>query len=97
MIEVWYRIVDFINDPATSAAAVEIMAARVGLAPDEYAQFMKGTRFLAKAEAMARYRATEDLGSLGGSTMVADSFNIKYKVYSTPQTVDDYISDVLYR
>ena len=97
VIEVWYRIVDFINDPATSAAAVEIMAARVGVAPDKYAQFMKGTRLLAKAEAMARYSATEDLGSLGGSTMVADSFNMKYKVYNTPQNADDYISDVLYK
>ena len=97
VIEVWYRIVDFINDPATSAAAVEIMAARVGVAPDKYAQFMKGTRLLAKAEAMARYSATEDLGSLGGSTMVADSFNMKYKVYNTPQSADDYISDVLYK
>ena len=97
VIEVWYRIVDYINDPATSAAAVEIMAARVGVAPDKYAQFMKGTRLLAKAEAMARYSATEDLGSLGGSTMVADSFNMKYKVYNTPQSADDYISDVLYK
>ena len=97
VIEVWYRIVDFINDPATSAAAVEIMAARVGVAPDKYAQFMKGTRLLVKAEAMARYSATEDLGSLGGSTMVADSFNMKYKVYNTPQSADDYISDVLYK
>ena len=97
VIEVWYRIVDYINDPATSAAAVEIMAARVGVAPDKYAQFMKGTRFLAKSEAMARYSATEDLGSLGGSTMVADSFNMKYKVYNTPQSADDYISDVLYK
>ena len=97
VIEVWYRIVDYINDPATSAAAVEIMAARVGVAPDKYAQFMKGTRFLAKAEAMVRYSATEGLGSLSGSTMVADSFNIKYKVYSTPQSADDYISDVLYK
>ena len=97
VIEVWYRIVDFINDPATSAAAVEIMAARVGVAPDKYAQFMKGTRLLVKAEAMARYSATEDLGSLGGSTMVADSFNMKYKVYNTPQNADDYISDVLYK
>ena len=97
VIEVWYRIVDFINDPETSAAAVEIMAARVGVAPDKYAQFMKGTRLLVKAEAMARYSATEDLGSLGGSTMVADSFNMKYKVYNTPQSADDYISDVLYK
>lgn len=97
VLGVWYRIVDFINDPATQAAAVKIMAARVGVAPEQYGALMKGTRFLTKAEAMARYGATADLGSLSGSTMVADSFNMKYKVYSTSQSASDYISDTLYQ
>ena len=97
VIKVWYRIVDFISDPATNAAAVEIMAARVGVAPEKYADLMKGTRFLAKAEALARYSATEDLGSLSGSTTVADSFNVKYKVYPATQSAADYISDILYQ
>jgi hypothetical protein len=58
---------------------------------------MTGTRFLTKAEAMARYGATADLGSLSGSTIVADSFNMKYKVYSTSQSASDYNSDTLYQ
>lgn len=97
VLQVWYRIVDFINDPSTSASAIEIMAARVGVAPDKYSEVMKGTRFLTKAEAKDRYSATEDLGSLTGSTAVADSFNVKYKVYPSSQTAADYISDVLYK
>ena len=97
VLEVWYQIVDFINDPVTRASAVEIMAARVGVAPDKYAEVMKGTRFLTKAEAKARYSSTEDLESLTGSTAVADSFNVKYKVYPSSQTAADYISDVLYK
>ena len=97
VIEVWYRIVDFINDPSTSTSAIEIMAARVGVAPDKYSEVMKGTRFLTKAEAKARYSSTEDLESLTGSTAVADSFNVKYKVYPSSQTAADYISDVLYK
>ena len=97
VIKVWYRIVDFISDPATNAAAVEIMAARVGVAPEKYADLMGGTRFLAKAEALNRYSATEDLGSLSGSTTIADLFNVKYKVYPATQSVADYISDTLYK
>ena len=50
-----------------------------------------------KAEAKARYSSTEDLESLTGSTAVADSFNVKYKVYPSSQTAADYISDVLYK
>ena len=37
VVEVWYRVVDYILDPATEADAVSIMAARVGLTPDQYA------------------------------------------------------------
>ena len=96
VLDVWYQIVDFINDPATKPEALDIMAARVGVAPDKYAELMKGTRFLSKAEAEARYSETDDLGSLQGSTKVADSFNIKYKVYTAPQTASDYISNALY-
>ena len=57
---------------------------------------MRGTRFLAKAEALDRYSATEDLGSLSGSTAIADSFN---EIQSLPatQSAADYISDTLYK
>lgn len=94
---VWYRIVDFLNDPKTRPEALEIMAARVGIAADEYAALMQGTRFLNKEEAKGRYAMTEDLNSLSGSTKIANEFNVKYKVYPNAQTTADYISDLLYQ
>lgn len=95
--DVWYRIVDFINDPVTRLDALEIMAARVGVEPEAYAELMKGTRLLDENEAKALYKTTDELSSLTGSTQVADSFNVKYKVYSASQPASDYISDSLYQ
>ncbi len=95
--DVWYRIVDFINDPVTRLDALEIMAARVGVEPEAYAELMKGTRLLDENEAKALYKTTDELPSLTGSTQVADSFNVKYKVYSASQPASDYISDSLYQ
>lgn len=95
--DVWYRIVDFINDPVTRLDALEIMAARVGVEPEAYAELMKGTRLLDESEAKALYKTTDELSSLNGSTQVADSFNVKYKVYSASQLASDYINDSLYQ
>jgi NitT/TauT family transport system substrate-binding protein len=94
---VWYRIVDFLNDPETQPEALEIMAARVGIAANEYAELMQGTRFLNKEEAKGRYAPTEDLNSLSGSTNIANEFNVKYKVYPRTQATADYINDLLYQ
>lgn len=97
VFQVWYRIVDFINDPATRDEAVKIMAARVGVAPEKYDELMQGTEFLTKADAKARFSVTDGLDSLYGSTDVANQFNLKYKVYSDAQKAADYISDALYQ
>jgi NitT/TauT family transport system substrate-binding protein len=97
VFQVWYRIVDFIENPDTQAEAIEIMAARVGVAPEKYAELMQGTRFLAEDEARLRLVPTDGLDSLQGSTDVADAFNVKYRVYSEAQPTSDYISDRLYQ
>ena len=46
VMKVWYRIVDYINDPKTFNDAVSIMASRVGLKPEVYKTFVKGTKIL---------------------------------------------------
>ncbi|MBT6024915.1 MAG: ABC transporter substrate-binding protein [Gammaproteobacteria bacterium] len=97
VFQVWYRIVEFINDPATQSEAIQIMAARVGVAPEAYAKLMQGTRFLDQAEAKEKFSATDDLTSLQGSSKIADAFNVKYKVYSDAQNTPDYINDSLYQ
>jgi NitT/TauT family transport system substrate-binding protein len=90
--KVWYRIADFVRDPATQGEAVRIMAGKVGVAPEEYAAAMPGTYFLSLAEAKQRFVKGDGLESLYGSSKIADAFNTENKVYATPQPVDEYIA-----
>jgi NitT/TauT family transport system substrate-binding protein len=67
------------------------MAAKVGVKPEEYAAAMPGTFFLSLADAKKRFEKADGLGSLYGSSKVADDFNVQNKVYAAPQPVDEYI------
>jgi NitT/TauT family transport system substrate-binding protein len=89
--KVWYRVVDYINDPATRDDAVRIMASRVGLAPAAYAAFIEGTKILALDEAKGFFEKGDGFGSLYGSSRISDAFNVDNDVYKEPQPVDDYI------
>ena len=91
VVEVWYRVVDYILDPATAADAISIMAARVGLTPDQYAPLLEGTKLLTLEEAKGYFQQTEGFDSLVGSTRISDEFNRKYDVYREPQDLDAYI------
>ena len=91
VMTVWYRIVDYINDPKTNADAVKIMASRVGVPPAEYRNFIKGTKILTLEEAKAFTGSEEGYGSLKGSSQISDDFNVANKVYDTAQDVDSYI------
>ena len=91
VVEVWYRVVDYILDPATEADAVSIMAARVGLTPDQYAPLLAGTKLLTLEEAKGYFQQTEGFDSLVGSSRISDEFNRKYDVYREPQNLDAYI------
>ncbi len=90
-VKVWYRIADFVRDPKTQPEAVKIMAAKVGVKPAEYAAAMPGTYFLSLADAKKRFVKGAGLGSLYGSSKIADDFNVKNKVYAKSQPVDEYI------
>lgn len=89
--KVWYRIVDYIYDPATQDDAVSIMAARVGVTAEEYKPFLKGTKILTLAEAKSFYSKGDGFDSLYGSSKIVDDFNLKYEVYSEAQDIDSYI------
>lgn len=91
VMQVWYRIVAYINDPKTNDDAVKIMASRVGVAPDEYRTFIKGTKILSLEEAKAYMPDAEGYGSLAGSSRISDEFNVANKVYDKPQDIDSYI------
>ena len=99
VVKVWNRIEAFVTDPAHKDEAVKMMAARAGVPPEEYAQFLPGTRFLSPEEALARFDNTspkkDPLESLYGSGRVADGFNVANKVYAKSQAVEDYIDSSL--
>ncbi|MBC7830575.1 MAG: ABC transporter substrate-binding protein [Hyphomicrobium sp.] len=91
LVMVWDRVVKYINDPRTVDDAVKIMAARVGVSPETYKPMLVGTKFLTLEEGKKVYVKAAGLGSLYGSTKIAEDFNIKYDVYKEAQNVDSYI------
>jgi NitT/TauT family transport system substrate-binding protein len=91
VVKVWFRISDYVRDPKTQADAVAIMAAKVGVKPEEYAAAVPGTFFLSLEEAKKRFARGDGLESIYGSTKIADDFNMANKVYKASQSADDYI------
>lgn len=89
--KVWYRVVDYINDPKTRPDAIKIMSSRVGLTPAEYEGFVNGTKILTLAEAKKHFAKGDGFSSIYGSTKIADDFNVANKVYEKPQAVDSYL------
>ena len=99
VVDVWYRVVDYIQDPATQADAVSIMAARVGISAEEYLPLLRGTKILTLEEAKAIMAPAGEgatgFGSLYGSTRISNEFNVEYEVYEEPLDIDAYIDTSL--
>jgi NitT/TauT family transport system substrate-binding protein len=93
--KVWYRVVNYIYDPKTQDDAVKIMAARVGIKPEEYKPLLSGTHLLKLDEAKAVLAKADGFKSVYGSSKIVDKFNLKYQVYKEAQAVDSYIDPAL--
>jgi NitT/TauT family transport system substrate-binding protein len=91
LAQVWDKIVHYINDPATQDDAVKIMSARVGQTPADYKPLLKGTHLIDIAEGKKTFMKAKGLGSLYGSTDIANDFNVKNDVYKESQATDYYI------
>jgi len=91
VVKLWDRVVTYINDPKTQDDAVKIMAARVTLKPAEYKPFLAGTKLLSLEDGRKVFKKADGLGSLYGSSKIADNFNVKNGVYKEAQNVDAYI------
>ena len=91
VMQVWYRIVDFIKDPKTFEDAVKIMASRVGVPAEKYKTFISGTKILTLDEAKALAGKADGYASLYGSSKISDDFNVANKVYDQAQNIDAYI------
>jgi NitT/TauT family transport system substrate-binding protein len=95
VVKVWYRIVDFIKDEENIDEALEILAERVQLTPEEYEPFFGGTYILSLEEALAIWEEGEGLGSVYGSTVIADEFNVSQGVYDEPLDTAKYLDPSL--
>ncbi|MFT3857230.1 MAG: ABC transporter substrate-binding protein [Aquabacterium sp.] len=95
VVKVWDKVVSYIEDPKTQPDAVKIMSARVGIAPEAYMQFLKGTKLLSLSAGKQIMVKGEGFKSLYGSSKIADDFNVKNAVYKEPQKIDSYIDPSL--
>ncbi len=95
VVKVWFRVVDYIADPANLDDAAKLMSARVGLTPDVYKGLMKGTHLLNLAENLKHFEKGETFDSIFGSSKIVDTFNVKNGVYKTPMKVEDYFDPSL--
>jgi NitT/TauT family transport system substrate-binding protein len=95
IIAVWDKVVHYIEDPKTQDDAVKIMSARVGLTPEQYKPLIAGTKLLDVAAGKKIFKKGEGLGSLYGSSKIADDFNVANEVYKEHQKIDSYIDPSL--
>ena len=90
VVSVWYRVVDYLKNEDNLDEALEIMAGRVNLTADEYEPLLKGTYILSLSEALEKWEEAEGLGSVYGSSVIVDEFNVKYGVYEKPEEIKKY-------
>ena len=92
VVKLWYRIVDYMKNPANKDEMLKILAARVQLDPATYEPLLGGTRILSLDEALAVWNGGKQAGlkSLAGSDAAVDAFNVKYKIYDKPEAKPSY-------
>lgn len=92
VVAIYYKCVDYLQDPATKADAIKIMAARAGADVAEYTKAVPGTHFLTLKEAKAALKKGDGLDSLYGSMAIGNKFNLDNKVYKDSQKPESYIA-----
>ena len=95
VIKVWYRVVDFIRDEDNLDEVLEILSSRVSITPEEYEPFLDGTYILTGDEVKPIWEKAEGLGSVYGSSVISDEFNLKYEVYEGSPDTEKYLDPSL--
>ncbi len=95
VVEVWFKIADFVNDPKNLDEAATIMSKRVGLSADEYKKLMKGTFFLGLEGNLKAWKSAEGLESVYGSSKITDAFFTANKMYKAAVKYEDYLDPSL--
>ena len=95
VVAVWYRVVDYLKDEANWDDALQILAARVQVTPEEYEPFFGGTYILTLEEALEVWEPGEGLDSIYGSTDYVNKFNVEYEAYEKPLDINTYLDPSL--
>ena len=88
---VWYKIVEYLKDDANFDEAMKILSARVEVSPEKYEGFFEGTNILTLDQALKAFEVAEGFGSVYGSSVVVDKFNVDNKVYDAPLDTASYL------
>lgn len=88
---IYYKCVNYLMDPKTRQDAINIMAAKVGANPADYAKNVPGTHFLTLPEAKACLKKSDDMLSIYGSMKLSDQFYLANGVYKNSQDPSDYV------
>jgi NitT/TauT family transport system substrate-binding protein len=89
--QVWFRIADYMADPANKEEMLKILSARAGITPAEYEPFLAGTHIMGLKENLKVFEEAAGLESVYGSNVTANDFNVKNKVYEKSQDVKGYL------
>ena len=91
IVSIYYKCVDYLQDPKTADDAVKIMAAKVGANAEDYAKNIPGTHFLTLEEAKTAYKKGPGMDSIYGSMTIGNKFNMDNKVYKVSQKPENYL------
>ncbi|HEX2871800.1 MAG TPA: ABC transporter substrate-binding protein [Polyangiaceae bacterium] len=95
IVQVWFQVVAFIQDPAHRAEAARIMSQKAQMTPERYEKLMNGTQFLDLAENQKRFQKRAGYQTIYGSSEVVDQFNVANRVYREAVKPDPYFDPSL--
>jgi NitT/TauT family transport system substrate-binding protein len=97
VVGVWFKCLDYLNDPKTHDEAVKIMTKRVPtVKPADLEKNLKGTKLLDRAGNLKAMEERKSLDSVYGSIDNANAFYIKHDPkYKPPQDTKKYVDSSL--
>jgi NitT/TauT family transport system substrate-binding protein len=81
VVGVWFKCLDYLNDPATHKESVAIMAKRIAGNPADLEKNLKGTHLLDGPANLKAMQKRNKLDSIYGSLKNGDQFYLSRKVY----------------
>ncbi|MEM7791524.1 MAG: ABC transporter substrate-binding protein [Verrucomicrobiota bacterium] len=95
VVKVWYKIVDYLKDEDNIDDALAILSKRVSITPEEYEPLFEGTYIMTLEETIKVWDKADGLGSVYGSSVVSDQFNVDMGVYEESLNIEQYLDPSL--